>query len=138
MQLPVARAGAVFEDDNVVAQIARGASRAFDAALGGDSADQDRAHAVAAQNEIEVGADETIGPTLLEDDIFRLGFELIDDFPVPRILFFLEQLIRIRSFRPLHAHAHPDAGFFFEQIETGLHGIENRHADLAGVGGERF
>lgn len=47
MQLAVARADGVFQDDYVVTEIARASRGAYDTALGGDAADSDRADAAA-------------------------------------------------------------------------------------------
>ena len=114
MELAIARADAIFQDDDVVAEIARAARRAFDPAFGRNAADQDRAHAIAAQHEIEVSADKAVGAALLKNDIFGFGFERVDDVPVVRIFFFFEQLLGICRLRPFHAHPHPDAGFFLQ------------------------
>jgi len=91
VQFAVARTDAVSENHHVVAEIARAPSSAFDAAFGGDAANDDRLEAFAAQHEIEVGADESIGPPLMEDAVLRLRCEDIDHHAVVGICFPIQE-----------------------------------------------
>jgi hypothetical protein len=61
-----------------------------------------------------VGADKTIGPALLKDSVLRLRFQLFNDLAALWVLLFLEPFSWIGDPRSLHAHAHPDSGFFRE------------------------
>src|ERR1051325_1437873 len=88
MQLAIARADTVFQDDDVVAEIPGGSGRAFDAAFGRHPANQDRAHAIAPQDEIQIRTDEAIRASFLKDDVLRLGLQLFDNFAVMRVFLF--------------------------------------------------
>src|SRR5262245_14090079 len=72
VQLAVSRANTIFQNHDIVSQIARTSRRAFDPAFGGDSANEDGLYAFAPQHEIEIGSDKGVGAPLLEDDILRL------------------------------------------------------------------
>ena len=100
MQLAVARANAVFEHDDIVAEIARAARCALDAAFGGDTADYQRLDAVAAQYQVEVGADKSIGTALLKNDILWLWLQLGDDLAVMGGLLFRSKASADRRFWP--------------------------------------
>src|ERR1041385_6544421 len=113
MQLAVTRADTVFEHHDVIAKIAGGSSRAFDTTFRGDAADQDRTHAIAAQDEIQIRADKAIRAAFLEDNVLRLRLQLFDNFAIMRVVLFLQQLVWIGCLGALHPDSYPYRSFFF-------------------------
>ena len=71
MDRTATRAARVARNDDVVVVHEAITNGRFDAAGRGDSADDDRLHAVAAQELIESGTDERAVAMLFEDELFR-------------------------------------------------------------------
>src|SRR5512139_3293467 len=81
------RRDAVGQREDVEALLVRRAHRRLHAAVGEETAERDVADALAAQDEVEVGAREGVQAALaLDDDVPLLGREVLDDRGAPGAL----------------------------------------------------
>src|SRR5665647_960838 len=76
------RSDAVAQGDHLVAVLIAAAHRRLDAAVGEEATEHERLDSLAAQDEIKVGAGESVQPPLaLDDDVALLGSHLVGDRP---------------------------------------------------------